>query len=142
MIAAWMAFAGAGAVDARPIRVTSGEHPDFSRLVLYFRDAGAWEFGTVEGGYEFRAGAKDATYDLRRAFEFIPRDRIASLRDLGEGRLFLQVNCRCYGEAFSLDGGQVVLDIFDGDAPPSASKFNQPLAAQTSLGDGDPAAES
>ena len=142
LIAAWMVFAGAGAVDARPVRVTSGEHPNFSRLVLYFRDAGAWEFGTVEGGYEFRAAQKDATYDLRRAFEFIPRDRIMSLRDLGEGRLFLQVECRCYGDAFSLDTGQVVLDIFDGDAPPSASEFNQPLTMQTSRGDGEPAANS
>ena len=140
LIAAWMVFAGAGAVDARTIRVTSGEHPDFSRLVLYFRDAGAWEFGKVDGGYEFRAGPKDATYDLRRAFEFIPRDRIASLRDLGDGRLFLQVECRCYGDAFSLDTGQVVLDIFDGDAPPSASKFNQPLASRASSGDRVPVA--
>ncbi len=120
-------LSGIPAAQARPVRVTSGEHDGFSRLVLYLRKKDGWEFGRTQGGFEFRSGDPDITFDLRRAFDLIPRDRIAELQDLGKGRLFLKVECACYADVFALDGGQVVLDILDGVAPVSAQQFNRLL---------------
>ena len=114
---------------SQSIRVSSGEHGDFSRLVIAFRQKVEWSFGRVQGGYELRTNAEQATFRLAKVFDLIPRDRIASVRDLGEGRLFLEVPCACFADAFELSRGQIVLDIKDGAAAGEAGKFNQALPA-------------
>ncbi|HHS94000.1 MAG TPA: hypothetical protein ENK63_01465, partial [Rhodobacterales bacterium] len=84
-------------------------------------------FGAVEGGFEFRPVREDLTWDLSRVFERISRDRIASIDDLGAGRLFIGVGCDCHADAFFLRDGQVVLDIKDGPPPAALAVFNSPL---------------
>lgn len=123
----WLAVL-AGSGQAQPVRVFSGEHPGFSRLVIGFRQNVGWSFGKVEGGFEFRSDAGAARFQLDKVFDLIPRDRIRSLRDLGDGRLFLEVSCPCHAEVFELPRGQVVLDIKDGPPPAQARDFNKPLA--------------
>lgn len=112
---------------AAEIEVSSGEHADFSRLVLRFEDRTTWEFGKVPGGFEFRSGDTETSYLLTQAFNLIPRDRIANLLDLGGGRLFLEVDCECHGDAFDLRDGEVVLDIKDGPSLSVSHVFNQAL---------------
>lgn len=109
--------------------VKSGDHAGFSRLVLGFDAGGVWEFGRVEGGFEFRPAAAGIGYDLGSVFEMIKRDRIAEVEDRGGGRLFLRVDCACHGDAFDLRNGQVVLDIKDGPAPYRSSVFEKQLDA-------------
>ncbi len=122
----WAGLFGAMA-SAQSIRVSSGEHPDFSRLVVAFRQKVEWSFGKVPGGFELRSNVENARFRLAGVFELIPRDRIKSVRDLGGGRLFLEVSCPCYADVFELERGQVVLDIKDGIATADAEPFNQPL---------------
>ncbi len=112
---------------AQTIRVSSGEHADFSRLVVAFRQPVDWTFGKVEGGFELRSNARDVTFLLSTIFDLIPRDRIKSVTDLGEGRLFLEVSCPCFADAFALPRGQVVLDIKDGAPSGESLLFNKPL---------------
>lgn len=124
-----------GMSRAETVPVRSGEHPDFTRLVLDFEVGADWVFGRVEGGFEFRPGRSDVSYDLEQVFDRIPRTRIREVEDLGDGRLFLAVDCPCHGDAFDLRRGRVVLDIKDGPPTPSASSFQAdlPLVAPTAL---------
>ena len=131
------------AARAQAVGVISGEHEDFSRLVVMFEAGVNWSFGRVDGGFEFRAEAPEIRYRLDRVFERIPRDRIAAVEDRGDGRLFLAVNCACHGDAFGLRGGEVALDIKDGPPIAAAQDFNQTLPDWTApaAARGDIAAE-
>ncbi len=124
VLAAWPTVAA-----AQSITVQSGEHADFSRLVILTRDLPEWQFGRVEDGYELRTDATDWAYDLARVFDLIPKKRIAAISDLGEGRLRLTVNCECHADAFEIRSG-LVIDIKDGAAPATA-RFEEPLAKIT-----------
>ena len=126
-LAAVFALLLPGFAQAQEVSVRSGEHADFSRLVLEFAERVTWEFGRVEGGYELRAQAPGATYDLARVFDLIPRTRISGVQDLGGGRLFIQSDCDCHGDAFDLRASAVVLDIKNGGAPRAGSPFNNML---------------
>jgi hypothetical protein len=114
------------------ISVRSGEHGDFTRLVLTFDEQVAWSFGRVMGGFEFRTDKPGVNFRLDEVFHRIPRDRIRDVVDRGAGRLFLSVACACHADAFDVPGGQVALDIKDGPPGASAWEFNQPLAVVSS----------
>lgn len=102
---------------ARTVTVRSGDHADFSRLLLKSDFGLDWKFGRVEGGYEFRPAREDIDWNLRGVFDRISHDRVADLHDLGGGRMFIHVTCPCHGDAFVLRDGQVVIDIKDGAVP-------------------------
>lgn len=114
---------GSAAVSAE-IGILSGEHEDFSRLVVQFQERVNWEFGRVEGGYEFRSDDPEATFVLTTIFQRIPRTRISDVADLGNGRLFLESDCNCYGDAFDLRDGEIVLDIKDGEPRTESAPYN------------------
>ena len=120
-------FSGARISFAEDVVISSGEHEDFSRLVLRFPERVEWQFGRVTDGYEFRAVSTGTNYELRNVFKLIPRDRIKDVRDLGDGRLFIAVDCECFGDAFDLRGGEVALDIKDGKPLAAAQIFNVAL---------------
>lgn len=50
---------------AKTYSVRSGEHPDFSRLVILSRNFPDWTLVRVEGGYELRPEDPSADYNLR-----------------------------------------------------------------------------
>ena len=112
---------------AETVQVRSGEHQDFSRLLIDFPDGLGWTFGRVPGGFEFRPDRPDIRYDLSRVDSLISRRRIATLEDRGGGRLFLAVTCACHGDAFDLKKGQVVLDMKDGPPQFADSPFEASL---------------
>lgn len=116
-----------GLARAQNVSIRSGEHADFSRLVLEFEDRVTWSFGRVEGGYELRADAPGIRFDASRVFALIPRTRISALEDRGNGRLFIASACDCHGDAFDLRTSELVLDIKDGPAAAQTSPFDQPL---------------
>ena len=118
---------------AEVVVLRSGEHVDFSRIVVQFNGSTNWEFGKVSGGYELRTDATAANFDFDRVFDLIPRRRITGLSELGPGRIFFAVSCECQGDAFEIRKGRLVIDIKDGVAE-SGSQFNSFLAALTSEG--------
>lgn len=112
---------------AETVEVRSGEHDDFTRLVLSVPRGSMWDLGRSGKDYVFRLDRVDTTYDLRRAFERIPRDRIGSLTDEGEGSLNINLVCDpCHAEAFVFRGDLVVVDIIDGP-PAEDSLFETPI---------------
>jgi len=114
-------------LGAQSVPVRSGEHVDFSRLVLDFSERQNWEFGRVPEGYELRLSNPEMEFDLTTVFRLIPKTRIQDVADLGDGRLLIRSECTCHGDAFDLRGTQVVVDIKDGPATQSASPFDREL---------------
>ncbi|THD85625.1 hypothetical protein E7811_08030 [Aliigemmobacter aestuarii] len=124
----WSAMA-----QAATVRVTSGEHDGFTRLVV---DAGAgtgWSLGATPDGYELRLSGPDLAVDLSGAFRLIGRSRIATLEAAPAtpdgAALRLVLGCGCHVQAFEFRPGVLVLDVRDGPPPPG-SAFEQPLAAR------------
>lgn len=103
---------GAGA----QVRVTSGEHDGFTRLVLQARAPFAWSLAAEGRERRLRVDAA-LRFDPAEVFRVIPRTRLADLRRTAEG-LALVLNCDCAIRAFEPAAGVVVLDI--GDGPPRA----------------------
>ncbi|ABV94992.1 hypothetical protein Dshi_3259 [Dinoroseobacter shibae DFL 12 = DSM 16493] len=98
--------------------IRSGEHADFSRLVIQFDGTFDWEFGRSADGYVLRSEGLEAALDTSRVFTLIPRDRIARIVHDRDGAEFqITLGCDCHGDAFEIRAGRVVIDIKDGKAP-------------------------
>lgn len=113
-------------MQAQTAVVQSGEHADFSRLVVQLEQLQDWEFGRVPGGYELRFDAKRENLDTSRVFTRIPRDRISDVTSVGPGRIFVKLACNCSGDAFEIRQGRLVVDIKD-ELPAQNSIFEVTL---------------
>ena len=114
-----------GVALAETVQVRSGEHANFSRLVLAFDVMPEWVFGRVAGGYELRPTGADITYNLDRIYELIPRDRISDVRQTATGGLFLAVTCDCNAKVFEIRQ-KLVVDVRDGQSD-AQSRFEVQL---------------
>ncbi len=111
----------AGPVHANEVPVRAGEHGTFTRLVLRFPAPPDWTLGRALGGYALSAGRAQPAYDFARTFDLITRDRIRNLRvDPDTGYLRLDLACACHAIPFEFDRRTLVIDIFDGPAPPGS----------------------
>ena len=100
LLSAALAVAGTFA-EAESVRVLSGEHEDFSRIVLLFDERTGWKQTETLGGFEVEFDRKGISLDLSRVFEKIPRDRIDNVEfRANDGILRLDVTCDCVLEIF------------------------------------------
>lgn len=121
-------LASGAAALAAPVVVTSGEHKDFTRLVLQFEAAPDWRLGRSLDGYDLRIAGAPPDYDLSRAFDLIGKTRLASLAaDPLTGDLSLSIACACHAIPYEFRPGILVIDLYDGPAAPGSS-FEQPLS--------------
>ncbi|TNC71312.1 hypothetical protein [Rubellimicrobium roseum] len=118
---------------AQTISIRGGEHAEFSRLVLPLPDGASWSFAPAPGGYELRL-PPGVRYDLGRAFDRIPRDRIRSLRAGEDGRLGLDVDCDCHAQAYVFGRVGLVIDVIDGAPPPGGLAPGRPGAGRLMSG--------
>ena len=113
---------------AETVKVQTGEHPGFTRLVLQLARPTAWAVGRTGTGYGLRLGRADVALDLTRSFDRIPRTRIASMTTNFSGTaLQVTVGCVCHVQAFEQGPGIVVIDVLDGPPQP-LSRFETALA--------------
>lgn len=115
---------------AETARVTSGEHPDFTRLVIELPAGADWTLGRTAMGYGFATATPvQPDYDLSSVWQRIPRNRLQALRiDPEAGALLLTLGCACHVFAFDYLPGTVVLDIRAGAAP-AGSAFEAAFSA-------------
>ncbi|MHC0051976.1 hypothetical protein [Actibacterium sp. D379-3] len=103
---------------AETVRVRSGEHPDFSRLVFTFDAPTSWSLERRGDGYDLVLNRPDVRIDLSQVFRFIPRTRLRDISFDASGlRGRLTVTCPCHAEAFEIGPGKLVIDIKDGLNP-------------------------
>lgn len=120
-----------GPATAQVVRVISGDHPSFTRLVLSFDQAPDWQLGRSLDGYALRLAGPQPRYDLSDVFRRITRERLAAIwADPADGLLRLRVACACHALPFELRPGVVVIDIRDGP-PPSGSSFETAFDGST-----------
>jgi hypothetical protein len=119
-----------GPAMAETARVLSGEHAEFTRLVVELPEPGDWRVGRNPMGYAFAvAGEDQPAYDLSQVWQRIPRTRLQALRvDPDSGALTLTLACPCHVQPFEYRPGTIVLDIRNGPAP-IASAFEAPFVA-------------
>lgn len=126
----WLLCLGmlAPSAGAETARVISGEHADFTRLVIELPAASDWTVGRTAMGYGFATlDDRQPDYDLSRVWQRIPRTRLQALRtDPDTGALLLTLACPCHVFPFEYQPGMVVLDIRSG-APPPGSAFEADL---------------
>lgn len=107
----------AGPAGAQTVKVQSGEHAGFSRLVLVVPRGTAWDLRRDEGGYRLRFPDRAMRFDLSDVFRLIPRDRLAAIR-AEDGGLVLGLACACHAIAAEDRPGVLVIDLHDGPPPP------------------------
>ena len=109
--------------------VTSGEHNDFSRLVVTLPEAMDWRFGRAEDGYTLSVAGSDLEYDLTKVFNRIPKTRLADVAQIpGRSDLHVVAACACHATAFAFRPSIIVIDIRSGP-PPSDSPFEADLVS-------------
>lgn len=123
-----------GVAQAEVARVSSGEHADFSRLVITLDEPSAWQFGRTADGYALSFSRDGITFDTEAIFGRIPKTRIGAVRQGAVGsRLQVLANCECHATVFEFRPGIIVIDVKNGP-PDKASPFEKPAeAAATSL---------
>ncbi len=114
---------------AETARILSGEHADFTRLVVQLPAEAGWTVGRTASGYAFATQTRDQPdYDLSRVWDRIPRKRLEDLDvDSTTGALNLTVTCPCHVFPFEYQPGLIVLDIRNG-LPPAGSAFEAPFS--------------
>lgn len=108
---------------ALPVKVKSGDHDGFTRLVLDFGRSVDWTMGRTEDGYALHLVETSPGYDLTEAFNLIGKGRLAAIwSDPQSGDLHLGIGCACHAIPFEFRPGIIVIDLKDGP-PPAGSAF-------------------
>ncbi|MGR3368694.1 MAG: hypothetical protein ACU0CR_11435 [Sagittula sp.] len=115
-------IATAAVAQAQPLVVRTGEHGDFTRLVLQLPNGADWDVNTGAGTVTVGIRDPSVTFDLSEAFQRIDRSRIADLTAIGNGSLVVKLACRCEADSFLVDSNLLVLDLseVEGAALPEA----------------------
>jgi hypothetical protein len=108
---------------ADPVRVTSGEHDGFTRLVFEYGRPVDWQLGRSLDGYELRLSEQPPPYDLTNTFDLIGTSRLAAIwADPDSGQVQIGLACACHAIPFEFRPGIIVIDLKDGP-PPKGSSF-------------------
>ncbi|MDR0807837.1 MAG: hypothetical protein LBE86_01690 [Gemmobacter sp.] len=114
--------------------VRSGEHDNFSRLVVNLPSPSPWQFGRIADGYELRIDRPDLSFDLGQVFTRIPRTRLAAVAPVpGRSALAISFACACHAVAFEFRPGILVVDLRSG-LPDADSAFETPLDTMSAAG--------
>lgn len=120
----------AGPAASQVVDTQTGEHADFTRVVLRIPPASEWSIGRLDAGYG--VVIEDvASFDLDGFFELIPRDRIESAEVTDDGILYLALACVCNVVASRDSPRILVIDVYDGE-PDADSPFEMVLGGDVS----------
>ncbi|MFV0360122.1 hypothetical protein [Tropicimonas sp.] len=107
-----LAILAATGANAENVRVLSGEHDNFSRIVLVFAEPTGWRSERTETGFSVTFERSGLSLDLSRVFDRIPRDRLSDVGfDAKSATLDLKSDCACVLEVFLAGNNTVALDI-------------------------------
>lgn len=129
---------------AEDVRVRSGEHPGYSRLVLEFAERPAWTVRTSGETAEIVLSPAAHAFDLSRIFERIPRTRVRDV-EVTESGIRLRLACACRVAVFAIRDAAIAIDVADGipsqglvaveqtsatDSAPPAAQESRPSTAK------------
>ena len=124
-----------GPAFAETVRVRSGEHPGFTRLVFEFSEPTEWAFDREDERGRIDIVRPGVTFDFSAVFDKIDRGRIAGVGSpVGSDRIDLSVACDCAVDVFELRPGLLVVDVRETGVLPArpdlleAAKTGSPTA--------------
>lgn len=109
------------AAQAQTVRVRSGEHADFTRLIFRAPPAVSWEIADHDDGKEITFRGARLAFNLDQVFRTIPRSRLASISAEG-GRLRLDLACLCEIDVYRYSQSFIIIDIRRSTSPPEAGE--------------------
>lgn len=99
--------------SSEPIRVRSGMHDGFTRLVFYLPARTEWSLNEKEGGATVVVAPRER-FDIADVYDRIDRVRLSDIRTGKEGgAVEIQFGCDCTMRTEVLVGNVLVLDIVD-----------------------------
>lgn len=110
---------------AQTLRVTAGEHPSFTRLVIRVPPGTDWRFDGVETARNLVVGDDSLRFDTTALFDRIPRTRLVEAMAT-PGALALTLACDCPHRIWLERPDLLVLDILD----PDLETQLRPIAAE------------
>ncbi|MFC6689099.1 hypothetical protein [Jhaorihella thermophila] len=117
---------------AAGLKVQSGEHDGFTRLVLPLPSGAVWDVTEKHRSVEIRILSNDAKFDTSQVFRKISKDRISGIRELEQsGGLILDLACTCTVSSFVESGNYLVVDIKDQTSRPPQPSFYRVLPQNT-----------
>lgn len=118
---------------AQVVTLKTGEHGNFTRIVLNLPKPEVWQLGRTEEGYEVAIGDGTSKFDLSDVYRLITTDRLRSIWvDPQSGLLQLGIGCTCHAIPFEFGPRSLVIDIREGAAP-AESLFETPLKGEAAL---------
>ncbi|MDQ7069247.1 MAG: hypothetical protein Q9M48_00585 [Rhodobacterales bacterium] len=117
-------------LQAEIVTLRSGEHADFTRLVLYLPRPLDWELETNENKSTLTIRDNNITFDLGAAFEKISRERVSSITPASkDSTLEIGLNCDCVVTSFLHENSMLVIDIGDSSSSESPEVMERSEAA-------------
>ncbi|CUH79696.1 hypothetical protein [Tropicibacter naphthalenivorans] len=117
---------------AQSIAVRSGDHADFTRLVVDLPDGSDWSISDADAGRTkvLRLSRPGLSFDIGDVFSRISRDRIVDLDSPPQrSELRIELGCACEINAYSFKDKMLVLDVQNG---PALSPAPEVVAVDTS----------
>jgi hypothetical protein len=105
---------------AQPIKVTTGEHDDFTRVVVALPTDSTWEVEREGREVNLWLSNTRDNFNIDSVFDRIPRARLVDVI-VGDEGLKLLLGCQCELSSFEFEGEYIVIDISDSNA----EKLNQ-----------------
>lgn len=101
-------------VQAAEINVRSGEHEDFTRLVLRIPEKTGWDLENAINSARLTVDLPELKFAFDTVFDRVPRKRLKELRQSQSGApLEISFACDCEARAFVQSGTLLVVDIRD-----------------------------
>ncbi len=107
------------------VPVRSGEHADFTRLVIQIPEENSWRVSTTAMQAKLLIEGPPLRFDISQAFARIPRTRLRSLNS-AENQLELQLACPCEIRAYEDIPQFLVIDIL-GASPPDKQDLSETI---------------
>ncbi len=122
-------FAIGTGVSAQSLRVRSGEHDGYTRLVVQVPAGTEWALDQGPNGAQLRVAIDNVSFDTTSVFNRLSGGRLQSLGQSEPGAaLDMTFGCECVATAFLHRQTMVVIDIGPGKPPP-ASDTPTPFAS-------------
>ena len=135
-------FAATVASAQSTIRVRSGEHPTYSRLVIPVPADVQWAMTLVNREVRLDLPGVDTKIDASAVFDRIPKTRVLSVSsaiDESGASLMIALGCSCTAQA-TISGPYVVIDVLDPelerDLQTASKNQNEATAPEPSSADG------
>ncbi len=115
-----LAIVAPSATIAEVVRVTSGEHAGFTRLVFAVNPSVGWSLQSGNQSAKLIFPTETLTFNESAIFTRIARNRLSATRvAAGENATTFQMDlgCNCEVKAYAYLNNYIVVDIFDSDGP-------------------------